>query len=49
MSTLKVSGSTPKIESQHSNLGDDTKSFSVYSASLRTNPQIWGLIFKFGD
>jgi len=40
MSILKVSGSTQKIESQHSNLRDDTESFDFYLKSLRTNSQI---------
>jgi len=35
MSTLKVSGSTPKIESQNSNLRVDTESFGVYPESLK--------------
>jgi len=38
VSTLKVLGSTPKIESQHLNLGVDTESFGVYPESLRVNP-----------
>jgi len=40
VSTLKVSGSTPKIKSQHLNLEVDIKSFGVYPESLRVNPQI---------
>jgi len=55
MSTLKVSDSTPKIESQHLNLGIDTESFGVYPENLRVNPQILSVntqllwsILKFG-
>jgi len=40
VSILKVSDSTPKIESQHLNLGVDIKSFGVYPESLRVNPKI---------
>jgi len=40
VSTLKVLGSTLKIESQHLNLRVDTESFGIYPENLRVNRQI---------